>query len=169
MIHVTRALLRRWLRALLHSADTPHRTAAAYALGVFFGFSPFLGLHTILGVALAFVFNLNRVAAVLGVYSNLPWIILPYYALATMGGAFVMRATLPGDYRSRLEELFTLSILDADFWQHLLTVLQPLLWPYMVGSLMGAVILGALAYRLALVFLLRRHRFRDFKSVSPKN
>ena len=47
----------------------------AYAVGVFFGFSPFLGLHTILGLVVAFAFNLNRVAVLLGVYSNLPWIL----------------------------------------------------------------------------------------------
>ena len=59
---------RRWLEQLLHTHDTPRRTAAAFALGVFFGFSPFLGFHTILGIAFAFIFNLNRVAVILGVY-----------------------------------------------------------------------------------------------------
>ena len=54
MIHLTRALVRRWLDALLHIEDSPERTAAAFALGVFFGFSPLLGLHTILGVIAAF-------------------------------------------------------------------------------------------------------------------
>lgn len=44
MNHLTRALVRRWLEALLHIDDTPDRTAAAFALGVFFGFSPLLGL-----------------------------------------------------------------------------------------------------------------------------
>jgi uncharacterized protein (DUF2062 family) len=169
MIHLTRAIIRRWMDTLLHIDDTPRRTAASYALGVFFGFSPFLGLHTILGVALAFVFNLNRVAAVLGVYSNLPWVIVPYYAFATMSGAVVTRANLPDDFRNRLEELFTLSFLDGDFWQHLWTLLQPLLWPYTVGSLICAAILSALAYRLAFVFLVRRRRFRDYRSVNPKN
>ena len=56
------------------SHDTPERTAAAFALGVFFGFSPFLGLHTVLGLAWRSCSNLNRVAVLLGVYSNLPWI-----------------------------------------------------------------------------------------------
>src|SRR5437868_9085765 len=83
MIHLTRALIRRWLGALLHIADTPERTAAAFALGVFFGFSPFLGLHTLLGITFAFLLNLNRVAVLLGVYSNLPWVIGPYYAFTT--------------------------------------------------------------------------------------
>ena len=69
------ARARRWLDQLLHTHDTPERTAAAYAVGVFFGFSPFLGLHTLLGLVVAFTFNLNRVAVLLGVYSNLPWIL----------------------------------------------------------------------------------------------
>ncbi|PYR27245.1 MAG: DUF2062 domain-containing protein, partial [Acidobacteria bacterium] len=74
MIRLTRALIQRWLNVLLHIADTPERTAAAFALGVFFGFSPFLGLHTLLALAVAFLLNLNRVAVLLGVYSNLPWV-----------------------------------------------------------------------------------------------
>ena len=45
----------RWLERLLHTHDSPRRTASAFALGVFFGFSPLLGLHAILGVAFAFL------------------------------------------------------------------------------------------------------------------
>src|SRR5216117_342988 len=91
MIRLTRALIQRWLSTLLHIADTPERTAAAFALGVFFGFSPLLGLHTILGLVFAFALNLNRVAVLLGIYSNLPWILPAYYTLATMLGAAILR------------------------------------------------------------------------------
>src|SRR6516162_5962711 len=83
--------IRRWLEQLLHTHDTPQRTAAAYALGVFFGFSPLLGFHTVLGLIFAFALNLNRVAVLLGVYSNLPWILPAYYTLATMLGAAILR------------------------------------------------------------------------------
>ncbi len=92
MIHLTKALVRRWLDTLLHVADTPERTAAAFAMGVFFGFSPFLGFHTVLAIVFAFFLDLNRVAVLLGVYSNLPWIIGPYYALVTMVGGRSDRA-----------------------------------------------------------------------------
>src|SRR6476660_4137490 len=85
---------RRWFDQLLHTHDTPTRTALAYAVGVFFGFSPFLGLHTILGLVIAFAFNLNRVAVLLGVYSNLPWILPAYYTLATMLGAAILRVPI---------------------------------------------------------------------------
>jgi uncharacterized protein (DUF2062 family) len=167
MIKLTRGLVRRWLGALLHIEDTPRRTAAAYALGVFFGFSPLLGLHTVLGIALAFILSLNRVAVLLGVYSNLPWVIVPYYAFTTMGGALILRTDLPPDFRERLEELFTVSIRDGDFWEHLWTLLSPLLWPYTLGSSLGALLLAGVAYRLALAFIHRRRRLRDFRSVIP--
>src|SRR5688572_5804433 len=87
--------MRRWLDQLLHTHDTPQRTAAAYALGVFFGFSPFLGLHTVLGLVFAFALNLNRVAVLLGVYSNLPWILPAYYTVTTAIGAAILGAQVP--------------------------------------------------------------------------
>ncbi|MCX6538555.1 MAG: DUF2062 domain-containing protein [Acidobacteria bacterium] len=70
MIHVARALLRKWIEALLHIHDSPQRTAAAFAVGVFWGFSPFFGLHTILGLigavllaALAYLMALPAIVA----------------------------------------------------------------------------------------------------------
>src|SRR5256885_4505001 len=115
MIHLTRALIRRWLGALLHIEDTPERTAAAFALGVFFGFSPLLGLHTILGIVFAFLLNLNRVAMLLGVYANLPWIIAPYYAFVTMTAAKTLtRHRIPPGFRGRIGSLFELSLFQGE-------------------------------------------------------
>ena len=148
---------RRWLEQLLHTHDTPRRTAAAYALGVFFGFSPFLGLHTLMGVACAFVLNLNRVAVVLGIYSNLPWILPAYYTIATVAGAALLRVDVPPRL---LEELS--NALTSGSWSELRRVagtLTPLLWAYTLGSTLGAALLAAVAYRLSLVMIVahRRH------------
>ena len=85
----------RLARATPSHPDTPRRTAAAYALGVFLGFSPMLGLHTVLGLAAAFVLNLNRLAVILGIYSNLPWLVPAYYTIATLAGAAIMRVDVP--------------------------------------------------------------------------
>jgi uncharacterized protein (DUF2062 family) len=161
MIHLTRALVRRWLDALLHIDDTPERTAAAFALGVFFGFSPFLGLHTILGILFAFLLNLNRVAVLLGVYSNLPWVIAPYYAFVTAAGTKITGHRLPAAFKAQLGALFEHSLLENDFWRHLITLLKPLLWPYTVGSALGALLLGVLAYPLALAFVTSRRKIHD--------
>ena len=161
MIHLTRGIVRRWLDTLLHVADTPERTAAAFAMGVFFGFSPFLGFHTVLAIIAAFLFNLNRVAALLGVYSNLPWIIAPYYAIVTMVGAKIIGHKLPEGFRAQLAALFELSVFHGEFWHQLITILKPLLWPYTVGSLLGAIVMAAVAYPLALAFVTSRRRIHD--------
>ena len=153
-------MFRRWLEALLHIDDTPERTAAAYALGIFFGFSPFLGLHTVLAIAVAFLLNLNRIAALLGVYSNLPWIIAPYYTFTTMIGAALTRSRLPAGYRERLLNLLDLSFMDGTFWRQVGSLLRPLLVPYTVGSLLGAILLAAAAYPVALAFVRSRRRYR---------
>jgi len=160
MIKATREMLRRWAETLLHIDDTPERTAAAYALGIFFGFSPFLGLHTILGITLAFVLRLNRVAVLLGVYSNLPWIIGPYYTIATMGGAVMTRTPLPAGFRERLAEASQLSFTDPALWKHIGSILEPLLWPYACGSSVGAILIAAVAYPVALAFVRTRRRHK---------
>jgi len=158
MIHLTKGLIRRWLDALLHVDDTPQRTAAAFALGVFFGFSPFLGLHTILGVVFAFLLNLNRVAVLLGIYANLPWIIAPYYVLATTAGAMITGDPIPPGFASQLAGLFELSVFAGEFWRELVEILRPLLWPYTAGSMIGAVILALAAYPVALAFVTSRRK-----------
>lgn len=149
--------IRRWLDQLLHTHDTPQRTAAAYALGVFFGFSPFLGLHTILGLVFAFALNLNRVAMLLGIYSNLPWILPAYYTLTTMLGAAILRVQIPPGL---LKEL-SAALADASWadFRHLAHALTPLLWGYGLGSTIGASVLALIAYRVALAMIIahRRH------------
>jgi uncharacterized protein (DUF2062 family) len=167
MIEATKGLVRRWLSALLHVHDTPERTAAAYALGVFLGFSPFLGLHTVVAVALAFVLSLNRVAVLLGVYSNLPWILVPYYVSTTMMGATILRTETPEDLRERLTAMFELSIRNAEFWHELMRLVRPLLWSYTLGSLIGATVLAFVAYRFALEFVIRSRRHRAAHYTKP--
>lgn len=161
MIHLTRGLIRRWLDVLLHIEDSPERTAAAFALGVFFGFSPFLGFHTLLGILAAFLLNMNRVAVLMGVYSNLPWFLAPYYAIATMVGSELTGKRPPQDFRLQLGRLFELSLFHEDFWHRLLVVMKPLLWPYTVGSMLCAMVLAAAAYHLALAFVTSRRRLHD--------
>ena len=161
MIAITRALVRKWMEALLHIHDTPERTAAAFAVGVFFGFSPFLGLHTLLALGVAFVFNLNRVAVLAGVYSNLPWIIAAWYALTTAFGAWLLGTKLPPDFGEMIAKMFSLTLFSAEFWRQMARDMRPLFWPYFIGSLLGAVTLAAPAYWLTRGFIVakRKHHF----------
>src|ERR1044072_469938 len=65
-------MFRAAFRRLLAIDDPPERTALAFSIGVFIAFSPFLGLHTILATAIAFLFRFNKIAIYTGTFLNNP-------------------------------------------------------------------------------------------------
>lgn len=83
----SRALLS-FVRKVALVDDTPRRTALAFALGVFIAFSPFLGAHWALALALSFACRLSRAATLLGTLVNNPWTLViiypPSFALGTL-------------------------------------------------------------------------------------
>ncbi len=144
--------LRRLVASLARVPDTPERIAVAFSVGVFLGFSPFLGLHTLLGITLAFLFRLNRLATLIGVWVNVPWILVPYYSFATWFGILLMGQ--PSGVS--LPHLTVSEVLSIAFWEWL-TSQWELLVPAFVGSLLLAAIFAVLAYPLARS-LIRRYR-----------
>ena len=52
-------------------------------------------------------------------------------------------------------------MLHEQFWHQLITILKPLLWPYTVGSMIGALLLAAAAYQVALAFVTSRRKIHD--------
>ena len=64
--------------------------ATAFAVGVFIGMSPLLGIHTVLGLFAAWLFRLNRLITLVGVYVTNPWTIVPIYSLGTWLGAKIV-------------------------------------------------------------------------------
>ncbi len=145
--------LQRILHSLFLVNDTPRRTALAFSLGVFLSFSPLLGLHTLLGLLLAFLFRLNRVAVLIGVWTNTPWIVVPFYGFATWLGlqliGFPERIALP--------EVGFVDLLKAEFWQWLFSQWR-LLVPVFVGSFVLCTTLASLTYPVALSVLRRYER-----------
>ena len=150
----------RWLTRLAESDDTPRRTAAAFAVGVFLSFSPFLGLQILIGVAIAFAMRLSRAAMLIGLCVNLPWIMVPWYALTTAAGAFLLRTPVSADLTQRLTRLVDLPFYRAVFWQTALEIAWPFFWAFVVGSILGAALVGGITY-VALVPLLAALRARS--------
>jgi hypothetical protein len=129
------------LQSLLKLNDTPHRTAIAFGIGVFIAFSPFLGLHTAMAIVTAFALRLSRVALLAGAWINF-WALVPSYALGTLIGAAVLG--LDGALVQRLD------------LSHGFGALGPLMAPFVLGNTILAAVCGAVAYRIALAFLVRR-------------
>ena len=158
---MTRASLQRVAHALLHTGDSPERTAAAFSVGVLLGFSPLLGLHTLLALLVAFPFRLNRLAVLAGVYSNLPWFIGPYYAAMTALGAVLLRVDVPAGIAGQIDVVMALPSWREQL-EGILSLLFPFLWPFVLGSSLGCMVLSAIAYQPALRFVRRRRAAKPF-------
>jgi uncharacterized protein (DUF2062 family) len=137
----------------LRLKEPPERTALAYAIGVFLGFSPFLGLHIVLAFLVILLFKVNRLAIFAGVFTNNPWTVAP---AATLGTALGFR--ILGN-RGSLPELSDERLFSRALLQDMIGDIEHLLLPFIVGNLLLAAGAGVAAY-LAARFLLNRYRRR---------
>jgi len=141
------------IKKLLHIEDTPERTALAYSIGIFLGFSPFLGFHTLAALVIAFLLGLNRVAILLGVWINTPWWIVPYYVMATWVGMWVTRfsidwTTLKGIFQFGMDQEF----MSPDFWSRIASQ-GGLLLSFLIGSFILCTLFSLSAYPLSLKWI----------------
>ena len=109
------AMVRSRLEALATPDADPRRTAAALALGVFLSFSPLLGLQILIGFSAALALRLSRVAMLVGLCANLPWIMIPWYAITT-GAAAAILGLSTANLTDRLAELFAVPVWQLAFW-----------------------------------------------------
>ncbi len=144
------------LADLLGREEPPERVAAAIALGIGVGFSPFLGIHFVIAIGLAFLFRLNRIDALLGQFVGNPWTLPPVYAAGYALGRKLLRYD-----RRRVPDLPWDRLLHRDFWHAFTgTALRPRLASFLVGTLVLAALIGLSAYlvvRAALRIYHRRH------------
>lgn len=133
-------------KLILKVKDTPHRTSLAFAIGVFIGMSPFLGVHTVLGILVAWAFRLNKLATLVGVYITNPWTIIPIYTFSTWVGArcLGLSTILPGiDWR-----YITFTKLLNEF-SHLLK-------PFFFGTILVGALSSAVGYIIIYQIVKRR-------------
>lgn len=147
-------MFRQAVRRLLNLNDPPERTALAFAVGVFIGFSPLLGLHTIIVALVAFIWHCNKVAIFTGAYVNNPWTLAPIIALSWAIGRRFISAP-----ESSLPEFSLSAIITFSFWQALSAQWQQLL-PFAIGATVLSVLFAALSYPLML-YVLRAYRRRQ--------
>ena len=135
------------LRQVLAVKEPPRKIAAAFAVGVFIGMSPFLGIHTLLGLALAWQLKLNKFVTLIGVYVTNPWTIVPIYSFGTWVGAKVMGLD---------------NIIPAIDWSHITFLgfidnFRPLLVPFVVGSLLVGSVAAVISY-MTIYSVVRKNR-----------
>lgn len=124
------------LRQILTIKESPHKIAIALAVGVFIGMSPLLGIHTLLGLAIAWLFRLNRLVTLVGVYVTNPWTVVPIYTFGTWVGARLM------DIDNIIPEIDWYNITFLG----LINEFRPLVLPFIAGTTFIGFISAIISY-----------------------
>ncbi|PLX66096.1 MAG: DUF2062 domain-containing protein [Denitrovibrio sp.] len=134
------------IRKILLLDCPPSRIAAAAAIGVVIGFSPYIGFHTVIAIGTSFVFNLPLYPLIVGAYITNPLTFIPIYTLSYKFGEWVtgQRAEL------------TVNFSDITF-SNLLTTAKTFLVPFFTGSHLLGLILGAITYILT-YYLVKKYK-----------
>jgi uncharacterized protein (DUF2062 family) len=146
--------MKRIVEILLHLEDTPHRTALAFGIGVWLAFFPIYGIHTLMALAIAFLFRLNRAALIVGAWVNNPWTVAPLYTAGTLIGCALLGVS-PEGFRNIDWELHGIAFIQA-----LVQGLRPYLWPFVLGNMILGLLAGSAAYVVMKSVLDRRQMGR---------
>lgn len=136
--------LKHWLRVLLHTQDSPERTAMAFAVGVFIAFLPPVPwFHTLFALLIAFLFRLNRLAILAGTYTNTPFTILPLIGAEIGVGKLILKGEFPLGLPRHIPH-------SLEGWRRAFVQLRPFVPPLLLGSLLLGLVGAGIAYVVAL-------------------
>ena len=133
---------------LVKMDDSPQRIALGFGVGIFLGILP--GTGPIAALALAFIFRINKAAALLGSVLTNTWLSVATFVLAIRIGAGLLGlhwAAVQLQAQDLVNHFSWKALCDASVGN----ILKPLLLGYAVVGLMC----GVMAY-LAALFILRR-------------
>ena len=143
--------MKKYIRERLHEMlkldEPPHRLSLAFALGIFIAFSPWLGLHIVSAVFLAWLFRLNKVVVLTASFVNNPWTIVPMYAFCLWFGVKITGGGV------QVPEIAWGSLGVRELYDLLL----PFLWPYLAGTVIVGAASAVLSY-FGFLWALKRYR-----------
>jgi uncharacterized protein len=117
---------------------SPHEISFGVAVGIFVGFIPLIGTHTVLAIGLAYFLRLNTLIVLLGTQICNPLSFPFMIFISAEIGSLILNG----------------SFLAVRFSRHI-DYLHLYLWPIIVGSIVLGVVVSALSYFLVRGFLRR--------------
>ena len=136
---------------LVRINDSPQRIALGFGLGVFFGILP--GAGPVASLVMAFIFRVNRVAALIGSILTNTWLSAVTFVLAIKIGSAITAANWTEVYNQckfLLKNFQWKNLWDISF----LDIIRPLAFGYVIIGLLAAVI----AYLVTIVILAQRKK-----------
>ena len=142
--------------------DPPEVVAASFALGVAISFTPLIGFHWILALALALILRLNKIDVLVGTLVVNPITIAPVSAVALPLGRFLMKAR-----REAVGHLPWKEVFKRSFWAQAGPTMKVVWLQWAVGMFALSIVAGALTY-VVLVEVLRARRAREAELARPR-
>lgn len=157
------AYFRDKFKSIFKVKDTPHRIALAFAVGVFMGISPLLGLHYIGAFILAWFFRLNKLVAMVGVSVNNPWTIVPISTFCVWFGAKLVgiKQILPEiDWHNVTLMNIMSKLSDVDNFIYIIKELMPLIISFFVGSFVICTVTAVISYFIIQILIVRYKKIK---------
>lgn len=124
---------------LLKVRGNPREIALGFALGIFIGMSPTMGIQMPIAVFFALIFKWNKISAAMGVWITNP-ITAPFmYGLTYFVGAKILGLRISEEISDRL---------DAETFSGILSKAPEILWALIIGGIVLGLPLALLSYYL---------------------
>ena len=131
--------------------DSPQKVAIGFGLGVFTGILP--GAGPLAALFLAFIFRVNRAAALLGSVITNTWLSFVTFVLAIKAGSTIFNISW-----EKLQKDWAVAT-DNWHWQDLFSVsILKIILPVMAGYIIISLCLGIISYVTALIIIKKRKR-----------
>lgn len=169
-----------YLRRLTRLSGTPHNIAAGVASGAAISFTPFVGLHVVLGALLALIVRGNLLAMMAGTLIGNPWTFPFIWVASYEVGQYLLGGHAGGvqpapwsfaDVAGYVAAVARQASTDGP-WpmvKHLATDLRVVAWPMLVGGIPLGIITGLLIYfplaRAIGFYQLARQRRREKRAL----
>jgi uncharacterized protein (DUF2062 family) len=161
---------------ILHVNDTPHKIALGVAIGVFIGWTPVIGPHMIMALALCALLRANKLAGVASVWVSNPFTMVPIYYPSYLVGRLAVglwkgdHGLAPSEFMKLLTQMDSISSVLTNFhrmafWHGLFDILVKIGVELWVGCLIVGAVAAVIAYFLSyglVVLYRRRHPRRRF-------
>jgi uncharacterized protein (DUF2062 family) len=159
--HILKQFVKRNYERLKQIRDAPRAVAGGAAIGTFWGFTPLLGLKTLLSILFAWIFRCSKISAAVAV--SIQDILTPVWPVILRWeydlGFWILSHPHHFPKRFREEDAHLRS------WLHWRTL--EILWPTLVGSLLFAAPLAVISY-WAVERSLKRYERRRRGRLEPR-
>lgn len=159
--------------------DTPEKIGRGLSTGVFASFTPFIGIHFVVAIALSKPLRGNYLAAVIGTWFGNPLTLVPISAASLHTGYFLLGhrpqerliEALPALFGGATADLWhnakALFTPERAEWGRLAVFNQEVFLPYLIGCIIPGAIVATLVYFLT-VPLVRAYQDGRRKALRDK-